>query len=158
MRTVITLGLVLLVLAFFGMSLFSRWKLKTIGFVLAGIAAIYVLSVILFAHALQKSLERRSGPERVFAAVGATNFLEEAVAIECAHNTLLIDGLTNDVWQPAKNGLGGAPDGRRDVYLYRNSSHPLSGSLIFTNGGGAEAVFRINIEGTNIICQRVHGK
>ena len=158
MSTVVTLGLVILVLAFFGMFLFSRWRLRTIGFALAGIAAIFVGAVVWFSYALEKALEKRNGPEHVFVITAQSEFLEEAVALEKAHQALLLDGFTNGAWQPAKDGRTAAPDGRPDLYLARNSIYPLRGYLIFTNGGGAEAIVQLSLEGTNLICQRVASK
>ncbi len=154
MSTVVTLGSIILVLAFFAMFLFSRWRLRTIGFVLAGIAAIWVGAVVWFSYALERALERRNGPEHVFFVTGQTSFLEEAVAIERAHQTLLLDGFTNGVWQPVRHGSTAAPNARADVYLARNLD-PLKGFVVFTNGSGAEAIVRLSIDGPNLMCQRV---
>ncbi len=158
MSTVVTLGVVILVLAFFGMFLFSRWQLRTIGFALVGIAAVFVGAVVWFSYALERSLEKRNGPKHVFVIAEQRQFLEEAVALEKAHQALLLDGFTNGPWQPARDGRTAAPDGRPDLYLARNSLYPLRGYLVFTNRAGAEAVVQLSLEGTNLICQRVVSK
>jgi hypothetical protein len=158
MSTVVTLGLVILILAFFGMFLFSRWQLRTIGVALVGIAAVFVGAVVWFSYALERSLEKRNGPKHVFMVTEQRQFLEEAVALEKAVETLPLDGFTNGAWQPAKDGRTAAPDGRPDVYLARNSIYPLRGYLVFTNGTGAEAVVQLSLEGTNLVCHRVVSK
>lgn len=155
MSEVITLGVVILGLAFLGMFFFSRWQLRTIGLVLVGIAAVFMGAVVWFSYALERSLEKRNGPKHVFVLAGQPQFLDEAVALEKARQTLLLDGLTNVAWQPAQNGRTAAPDGRPDIYLVRNSVYPIRGHLIFTNGAGAEAVVQLSLEGTNLCCQRV---
>ncbi len=57
MSTVITLGATVLILAFLGMFLLSRWRLRTIGLVLAGVATVYVGVVFWFAGALDAALK-----------------------------------------------------------------------------------------------------
>jgi hypothetical protein len=155
MSTVVTFGLVILFLAFVGMFFFSRWQVKTIGYALAGVAAVFVGAVVWFSFALERALEKRNGPKHVFALTEQAPFLQEAVALEKAHQALLRDGFTGEAWQPVEDGRTAAPDGRPDRHLARNSTYPLEGSLIFTNGGGAKVKVRVRIEGTNLICQRV---
>jgi hypothetical protein len=158
MDTVFTLGSIVLILAFFTMFLFFRWRLRTIGFLLAGIAAGFVGAVVWFSYALDRALERRNGPKHVFPLTEKTPLLAEGVALEMARETLLRDGFTNGGWQPVKDGRTVSPDGRAEVYLARNSVNPLAGYLIYTNGAGKEAIVQLSIEGTNIMCQRVVSK
>ena len=65
MSTVITFGAVILILAFLGMFLWSRWRLRTIGLVMVGIAILYVGAVFWFDDALDTALKNRAGlPDR----------------------------------------------------------------------------------------------
>ena len=61
MSTVITLGVVVLILAFLGMFLLSRWRLRTIGLALAGTTILYMGVVFWFAGALDAALKKRAG-------------------------------------------------------------------------------------------------
>ncbi len=77
MTTLITLGAVVLILAFIGMFLLSRWRLRTIGLALVGIAIVYVGMVFWFAGALDAALKKRAGlPVRFHASTNATGGLK----------------------------------------------------------------------------------
>ena len=65
MSTVITMGAIILMLAFLAMFLLSRWQLRTIGLALVGVTIVYVGAVALFSNALDAALKRRSGPQQV---------------------------------------------------------------------------------------------
>ncbi len=65
MSTVITIGAVILILALLAMFLLSRWRLRTIGLALLGVAIVYVGVVAWFSNALDAALKRRSGPQQL---------------------------------------------------------------------------------------------
>jgi hypothetical protein len=65
MKTVITIGAVILILALLAMFVFTRWRLRTIAFMLAGVALVYVGVVAWFSKALDAALRRQNGPQQV---------------------------------------------------------------------------------------------
>lgn len=65
MSAVVTFGVVILILAFLAMFLFTRWQLRTIAFVMAGGAIVYVGVVAWYSNALDSALKRRSGHQPV---------------------------------------------------------------------------------------------
>lgn len=131
-------------------------KFATIAIVL--FAAGVIGFVVAFPHLLHRALESRNGPRHVFTVSGKPLFLDEKVALVRARTVLQLDGLTNEVWEPARDGRTTAPDGRPDVYLARNTENPNRGFLMFTNQQGAQTFVVLEVEATNLICQRVVGK
>lgn len=121
-------------------------------------AAVVIGGLVAFPRLLHRALESRNGPRHVFEMSGQTQFLDERVALERARHTLLLDGFTNEVWEPARDGRTLAPDGRADIYLARNTLNPKRGFLMFTNPQGAQIFLQLEIEGTSLVCQRVIGK
>ncbi|MBE0702132.1 MAG: hypothetical protein IH582_03020 [Afipia sp.] len=122
------------------------------------LAAGVVGFVAAFPHLIHRALESRNGPGHVFAVSGRLLFLDEEVALDRARTALQLDGFTNEVWEPAKDGRTTAPDGRPDVYLARNTENPHRGMLMFTNQHGAQAFVVVEIDATSLTCQRVVGK
>ncbi len=113
---------------------------------------------VAFPRLLSRAFESRNGPRHLFELSGQTQFLDESVALERARYSLFLDGLTNEVWEPASDGRTVAPDGRADIYLARNAQNPKRGFLMFTSAQGARSFLQLAIEGTNLVCQRVVGK
>lgn len=158
MSTVLTFGGVILLAAALGMLTFSRLRLRTIGLVLAGVGVAIAAAAVWFGHALERALERQGGRRHFFSITEPTPFLEETVALEMAGRTLALDGLTNATWSPVADGRTAAPDGRIDAYLLRNAEEPRRGLLSFTNSQGARTTFAVEINGTNVVCQRMARK
>ena len=65
MSTVITIGAVILILAFFAMFLWSPWRLRTIGILLAGVAIAYAGTVVWLSDALARAIDRRNASPHV---------------------------------------------------------------------------------------------
>ncbi len=65
MSTVVTIGAVILILAFLVMLVFSRWRLRTIAIMLAGVAVVYVGVVAWVSKALDTALRRHNGLQQV---------------------------------------------------------------------------------------------
>jgi hypothetical protein len=65
MSTVVTIGAVILILAFLAMFVFSPWRLRTIAIMLAGLALVYIGGVAWFSKALDAALKRHNGPQQV---------------------------------------------------------------------------------------------
>ena len=122
-------------------------------FLAAGVVGL----VVAFPHLLHRALEARNGPRHVFTVLRRP-FLDEEVALDRARAALQLDGFTNEVWEPARDGRTAAPDGRPDVYLARNRENPNRGFLMFTNQQGAQAFVVVEIDATSLTCQRVVGK
>jgi len=131
-------------------------KFATIAIIL--VAAGVLGFVIAFPRLLHRALQSRNGPRHVFSVSSRSLFLDEKVALDRARTVLQLDGFTNEVWEPVRDGRTTAPDGRPDVYLARNTENPNRGFLMFTNQQGAQAFVVLEIEATNLMCQRVTGK
>jgi len=64
---------------------------------------------VAFLRLLSRAFESRNGPRHLFELSGQTQFLDESVALERARYSLSLDGLTNEVWEPASDGRTVAP-------------------------------------------------
>jgi hypothetical protein len=86
----------------------------------------------------QRVKASRSGPPHAFDLHPAPPFLPEAVALEKARQSLLLDGYDVSVWRASDDDRTKAPDGTPDRYLVRNALDPNSGWIGFRDTSGSD--------------------
>jgi hypothetical protein len=94
-----------------------------------------------------------------FILVDRPTFLTEALALDKARESLVLDGLDLKDWLPHPDGRTSAPDGRADRYLSRNAVDSNRGSILFVRSDQAVVRF-VDVELLNdrIICEISRGK
>ena len=113
------------------------------------------LAVYAYAFALQRVLV---GPEHEFTLPDRPAFLTEELAIAYAREALARDVPDAAAWELHPDGRSTAPDGRRDVYLSRNTLNPNLGSVVFEGPTGRRRSVSVELRGDRMVCQGSWGK
>jgi hypothetical protein len=124
--------------------------------VIAATVGVGWLGLLAFAAAFQQALV---GPEHEFVLPNRPAFLTEELAIAYAREALARDVRDPAGWElsPPRQPTT-APDGRKDIYLSRNTHDPNRGSLRFLKPGGGDRFVSIELRGDRMICQGAWGK
>ncbi|HQR07612.1 MAG TPA: hypothetical protein PLN21_12360 [Gemmatales bacterium] len=115
--------------------------------------AILLIGVGVVAWAVNKALNARIGPERVFSLDHRPEFLTEALALDIAQKTLKMSKYHRH-WEPRKDGRSTAPDGRVDEYISRNGLNPNLATIMLASGD-FDIIVSMELKGDRVVSQTV---
>ncbi len=127
-------------------------KLSLLAILLSGVGF-----VALVVWSVYEDHEARIGPERVFSLDHQPEFLTEALALDIAQKTLEMSKYKDMRWEPRKDGMSKAPDGRVDEYVNRTGLDPNHITMVFCSDE-FKLFVHMEFKGDQVVSHTVFGK